>query len=180
MSYHEAVRSHLGRRYGLASAALVLSPSLLSEGVAAAGEDELVLALEPAYAVLTRDGSTHGGGAEASVWIGLTEALWLTASGGILGFDRGQDLPDLLYEGAGGIVAALDVLRTIPFVEAAVAALASEDAIVPSVRVGLGADYLVSPALSIGAVIRYRPLADELRSDSLFTLHLRVSWRLET
>jgi hypothetical protein len=85
----------------------------------------------------------------------------------------------LFVEGHGGIAIALDVLRTIPFAEIAIGAVANSDALEPSVRLSAGGDYLVTRSLSLGIVARYRPLSEALGGDGLLTVALRIAWRIE-
>jgi hypothetical protein len=145
---------------------------------AIAGEDEVVLALEPSYGLLSGDKAEHGAGGHASAWVGISETLWLAGSGGALAFfEDGHER--LVYEALGGIVAALDVLRTIPFAEALIGVVATKDALVPTFRAGVGADYLFSKQASIGVAIRYRPLTEAIASDGLLTVQLRFGLRLE-
>jgi hypothetical protein len=145
--------------------------------VAWAGEDELVLAVEPAYAVLVRpEGSKHGTGADASLWFGVSETIWLAASAGAFG--AFSDAP-VISEACGGIAIAFDVFRIIPFGEAMIGALFTRDTIAPSLRFAIGADYLISRTLAVGLIGRYRPLPDALGGDALVTAGLRITLRYE-
>ena len=144
-------------------------------------EDELIVALEPGYDRLSHpDGSQHGLGGTASVWLGLSDDLWLALSGG--GFHVG-DAPqhDALsrWEAFGGIVAALDVFRVVPYVEAMAGIVGGPSGLHPTARLGVGADYLLTPELSLGAVLRYRPLPAEDLADAAVTAQARLAWRLE-
>ena len=158
-----------------AVATILLSIALPS--IAHAGEDELILAVEPGWALLHfTDDANHGGAAGVSAWLGVTETIWLAASTGIaLGFVEKSAVSELLA----GIVVALDVLRVVPYGEALIGAVASKETVEPSFRFGLGADYLISPAIGIGLVARYRPLTDTLGGDGLFTAQVRLSLRIE-
>lgn len=154
---------------------LVALPSIPS--VAFAGEDELVLAIEPAYALLSRpEDSKHGGGADASVWFGVSETIWLAASGGAF---AGFADTSAIGEACGGIALAFDVFRIIPYGEAMIGALFSNGEIAPSLRFAIGADYLISPSLAVGLVARYRPLPDVIGGDALVTAGLRLALRYE-
>jgi hypothetical protein len=140
-------------------------------------EDELVLALEPGWSLTSADDAAHGVGGDLSAWLGITEVLWLSASAG--GHHLFTEPSRDLWEAWAGLVAALDVLRTIPFVEAQLGVTGDGGALAPGVRLGLGADYLVGPTVSAGVVVRWRTLADELGADGLFTAQLRVALRYE-
>ena len=156
-------------------AVLFLSITLPSTALAA--EDELVLGLEPGYALLTTsEGSKHGGTVNLSAWLGITETLALAVTaGGSSGFSE----RDTIYEALGGVILALDVFRVIPYGEALVGAFLTKDALAPSYRLGVGADYLISPSLAIGLVARYRGLPDALGGDGVFTAQIRLALRIE-
>src|SRR5262249_22117730 len=96
-----------------AAGVLALLAALAVAAPARAGEDEGVIALEPTYGLLGLD---SGLGVGASSWVGVSETFWISASGGgdLLFAKAGRRG---LYEVFGGVVAALDVLRTIPFAQ---------------------------------------------------------------
>jgi hypothetical protein len=146
-----------------------------------AAEDEVVVALEPSYGLLAGIGdagtSDHGAGGHGVMWLGISETLWLQATGGGYIFDE-SGTRRLLYEALGGVVAALDVLRTIPFAEASIGVVGSRGVVAPTFRAGVGADYLVSKNTSIGIAIRYRPVSN-IASDGLITVDLRLGLRFE-
>ena len=165
-----------------ASAAVAL---LLLAGAAHAGEDELIVAVEPAYAVLTTstdafDSPAHGFGLSASAWIGTPTALWVGASiGGTGHFTDPDNLGSV--EVLLGLVYALDVFAAIPFVEAQAGILTSvvgDTGVQPSARFGLGFDYLVTRTMSLGLVARIRPTGSPL-GDALITGQIRWAVRLE-
>lgn len=159
--------------------ALLAAAAVAAGGTAEAAEDEVVIALEPTYGLLAGGPVASGVGAGASAWVGVTDTFWLSASGagtehfGAGGARRG------LYEVFGGLVAALDVLRTIPFAEVDAGIVGTGRNAVLTVRGGLGADYLWTPALSIGGVIRYRPLSSPVSSDGLLTIQARLALRFD-
>lgn len=139
-----------------------------------------MLAVEPAYGLLAGNDASHGLGANLSAWAGISEAFWLTASvGELVFFDKGGGRRALTEAGA-GLIVAFDVLRTIPFAELVIGINATAvDAIVPTFRAGIGADYLLSKNVSVGGVARFRPLSDKIAGNGLLTLQLRLAWRFE-
>lgn len=158
-------------RSALPICALALAfPSL---GVAAEGE--AVVAAEPGLAILSAPESTdHAFAASASVWLGLTDAVWAAAG---LGFS-GPGGEAKTVEAVGGLIVALDVLRIIPFGELMAGILTHGDQSTALVRLGFGADYFLTDRLSLGAVARYRPLPSEI-GDGLLTVEGRLAFRLE-
>jgi hypothetical protein len=146
---------------------------------ALAGEDEVVLAIEPAYGLLAGDQTEHAVGGSASAWFGLTETVWIAASAGELTSFPAGGGTRLVYEAGGGLVAALDVLRTIPFAEASIAVVGTRGTLVPTLRAGIGADYLLSKHVSIGGVVRYRPLSSQFASDGILSVSFRLGFRFE-
>ena len=165
------------RAASLALGLLSIAPS------AFAAEDELVLGLEPGYSLLTADTDLHGAGGRLSLSYGVTDSIWLTAAAGGSRQLGEQELEGrTLLEAFAGVTLALDVLRTIPFIEGLIgvvgARLGDRTKIDPSVRLGVGFDFLVTPSVGLGAVFRYRPVSDDL-GDSLLTIDARLTWRLE-
>jgi hypothetical protein len=139
----------------------VIGASTFVSSVAEAGEDEVVL------------------GGHGAVWLGISEVLWLEGSGGAYVFFEDGGNHRALYEAAGGLVAAFDVLRTIPFAEATIGVVGSRGVLSPTLRAGVGADYLLSKHASIGVVGRYRPVGAQIASDGMLTLELRLGFRFE-
>lgn len=150
-------------------------------GPAVAAPDELVLSLEPELGLLSADEqpSRVGVGGAVSAWLGLTDALWLSAGIGGSRHAGTEGLPSLtLAEGFLGLVAALDVFRAIPFLEGGLGLVVGPE-FAPSARLGAGLDYLLTPNLGLGAVLRYRPLTDDLGANSRLSASIRLSWRFE-
>lgn len=148
--------------------------------IAGAAEDELVIAVEPGYAGVTaEDTDQHGFGGAGSVWLGLSDELWLAGSVGA-GHARGGEMkdPTTFFEVFGGLTVALDVFRTIPFLEAQIGMVATDDSLSPTFRVGLGADYFVTRTISLGLVGRIRPTDDAI-GGSVLTVAGRLAIRLE-
>lgn len=157
----------------------VLTCAILPRSAAAA-DGEWVIAAEPGYALLVSDDvSQHGGGGTASGWLGLTDTLWLGISGGAFALAKSGSEPAVTpWEAMGGLVAALDVFRWIPYVEGYVGLLGQGSTLAPTLRLGLGIDYLVSPSWFVGAVLRSRPFIDPIANVET-TISLRVGVRFE-
>ena len=160
--------------------ALLLGIALFAPSSAQAAEDELVLALEPGYALITGDGTTrHGGFGGVSAWLGINDELWLSAGGGGGAVRSDGDRGSVSFaEVFGGVTAALDVFRTIPFFEAQLGLVTDTETLSPTVRLGLGADHFVSRTVSVGLVARVRPIHQDL-GGALFTATARLAVRLE-
>ncbi len=153
---------------------------LFISGPAWALEDEVIFGLEPQYALFTvPEGSRHGGAGDVSAWFGINDFIWLAASGGISFYPSALELDrSIQWQAHGGVVASLDVLRTIPFVEAMIGIVGEGSQLDPSLRVGVGADYLINPSWSIGGLVRFRPLTGAL-GRNILNVGLRVTYRIE-
>ena len=145
-------------------------------GPAQADSGEWALILEPAIGLYRPTGGDAqlGAGGDVAAWLGLTTAASLFVSVGGAWVSDGPPIGEAL----GGVALALDVLRTIPFLEVGLGAALVDTEVVPALRLGLGADYLLSPRLSIGGVARYRPAFGRGEEDWL-TFSLRLGWRGE-
>ncbi len=145
-----------------------------------AADGELVLALEPGWALLASDPvEQHGGGGGLSAWLGINDELWLTASAGASAVASSEARASaILYEGFAGLTAALDVFQTIPFVEAQLGLVGTKDALSPTVRFGVGADYFITRTMTVGAVVRVRPV-DEAIGGTFVSAAARLALRLE-
>lgn len=157
--------------------------SAASASTAGAAEDEVVLAFEPAYTLLTGATDLHGAGGHLTAGYGLTDELWLTASlGGSRQLGRMEVPGRTLLEGFAGLTAAIDVLRAVPFVEVLIgvvgARLAERTKLDPTVRLGVGLDVFITPSFTLGAAYRFRPVSDDL-GDSYMSVDLRLAWRVE-
>lgn len=163
----------------IARAALPCSvlTALLLPAFAQADDGEWVLGIEPQVGLFhgaAEDAAVQPGiGGQLSFWIGLSDAAWLFVAGGAeVSLDGGPTIG----EGIAGAVAALDVLRTIPFIELGAGADVIGGELAPLLRLGVGADYLLTPDLSLGAVARYRPLFGR-EGESWLTFSLRLGFR---
>lgn len=166
-------------RPALPASALLLVATLWG-ATGHAAEEELILAVEPGWGLLSGAEDHHALGGNATAWLGLTDTLWLELSAGGLRIFGDGVADRALVETYAGLVAALDVLRAIPFFEAALGAtFTGGGGIAPGLRFGLGADYLVSRSVSVGLVLRYTTLEDELAEDGLLSANLRLGLRLE-
>ena len=142
-----------------------------------AAEDELIMAVEPSYALLDRDDQLgHGAGLAFAAWIGTESPFWLAVSAGFTGHVETDD--PLTGELLLGITYALDVFATIPFLEAQGGLITGRGGAQPTARFGLGVDHLITRTVSLGVVARYRPTAEPL-GNALITAHIRLAVRLE-
>lgn len=147
----------------------------LPSGAALADEDEWLFALESGGALYTGGAvPSIGGGAELQLSRGLTELFWLgVAGGGTLLYEAPQRGYALAQVGL-----LFDVFRTVPFLDLGLGVDVYGGRSSLLLRVGAGADYLWTRDFGIGAVVRYQPaLSDEV--EHLFTLGVRLSWRME-
>jgi hypothetical protein len=162
-----------------AAAPLAVLAALSIAREARADKDELTVAIEPGYATVTDPSGArlHGGGGTATLLYGLDNVAWLTASAGAFGFAPSGKV---LIEGFGGVTAAFDVLRVVPFAELALGVTArSGGTVEPALRLGLGADYLLSPRFSLGLVARWHPLFGGSAVESLWTAGFRIGIHAE-
>ncbi|MBK8013637.1 MAG: hypothetical protein IPK13_20075 [Deltaproteobacteria bacterium] len=172
------------RRRGRFWVAWVLTGLMFGGTVPArAADGEWVLGASAGHSVLIRGDSrlVHAPTAETAAWLGLTDALWLAASSsaawrlGSLGDDRAARTMGTLEA---GIVVALDVFRTMPFLEL-MGGASLGTSVEPTFRVGLGAEYFVSRTISLGGVLRFRPIWEDNGRASMLTGSIRVSTRFE-
>jgi hypothetical protein len=159
---------------GIAGALLLATP------LARAAEDEAVLVLEPGAGALEGgEAPRRGPSLGAAAWWGLDDLLWLTVSGrGGAWLASGGEPASAYGEGFLGLAAALDVVRTVPFAELAVGAIAARGEFAPTVRLGIGADHFLSRTVSLGLVLRVAPVPAEL-GDVHLAAAVRLGWRLE-
>lgn len=165
-----------GSQRGAGLGALAAALALVAPSRAAlAGEDELIVAVEPGYATLVGP-VRHGAGVDGSAWVGTASPFWLAGSLGVSGhFGEGDPV---IGRALVGLVYALDVFAAIPFLEAQGGLIWGEEDLQPTARLGLGLDYLVTRTVSVGLVGRVTPIGEPL-GDGLFSGHIRVAVRLE-
>lgn len=147
---------------------------------AEAAPDELLLAIEPAYERLSqKPESQNGVGGTATAWIGLTDSLWLTFSGGAVHMlDTSADDETLTrWEAFGGITAAFDVFRVVPSLELLAGVVGAKSDVHPTIRIGGAVDYLLTPEWSLGVALRLRPLPEEDIATAATTAQLRIGYR---
>jgi hypothetical protein len=159
----------------LAPIALLFAVGPGLPGTAIAAEEEWLIAAEPGWSWESGvDAHRLGGGLTAA--LGLSPAAWAFVGGAA----RAPISPavGVGWEAVAGVQLALDVLRTIPFLEVGGGVAGVGDRLGPLLRVGIGADHLITPSLGLGAVVRVRALAgvDEARG---LSLALRLTWRDE-
>lgn len=133
---------------------------------AQAGERELLVTVQPVYALsYLSDHVAHGVGAAAQVSYGLTDTWALQVLGGVT-TQPGEPGTSLLWHASAGVVYALDVVRVVPYFEAAVgiAGLATDAGAGPNLGalVGLGADYEINRRWSVGLGLRYQAYLTDL------------------
>ena len=158
---------------------LSVAISMFLSRVVVAADHEVLIALEPTYGLLSSAESRHGVGGTASAWVGVSDVLWFGASAGGFTFAEARPAPAVrVWETSVGLVLALDVFRWIPFVEGHLGLVVHGNELIPTVRFGLGVDYLLTPEWFLGAVVRTRPLADPL-GDVLTTVSARVGLRFD-
>ena len=132
----------------LGSSAILLFICLAgAEARAAQGETALALELGPELA-----GGQAAGRLGATAWFGQGRWFWLQA--GASGQLTEEGRPGFELEGGG--VAALDVLRWVPWVELGAGAGRASGRTGFLVRGGLGVDYLVGPNWALGLAVRGR------------------------
>ena len=160
--------------------ALTLSIGLgLTPGLALADEDESVLSLRLAYAGFSvPDRTPHGGTLGLDYERGISDAVWLRASGGGAAmYDAGS--PYYLGHAEVGVTYVIDVLRYVPHVDVGIGGIylrgdGIEDPIQPMIQIGGGLDMLVSRERSYGVFVRYESF---LGRTAFFTAGARMSWR---
>lgn len=186
-------------------AGLALAVALFPTGSARAEQREFDLGVQPVYGLTYLDDrSPSGGGGNAHLSYGITDALGIQLLGGLTAHplpvnaaDTSTDklLPEgrlLTWQAGVGIVYSLDVVRIVPFFEASIGVIGimqpaappapgvpptkpPEHSINAGVGVGLGADYLITRRLAVGVAVRYHALVTDL---GRFPLYLTVGPRL--
>lgn len=154
---------------------------LVSRDWAHADEGESVFSLNTAAAGFSvPDHSAVGAIVGMDYEYGLTDLIWLRASGGGGVFhDSTAGAPAYAGFGEVGITYVLDVLKYVPHVDLGVGgvfmeAKEIEDPIQPLISLGLGMDVLQSRTRSIGVFTRFESF---LGRSALFQLGVRTSWR---
>ena len=139
-------------------------------GVALADEKEVIVAVEPAFALMHVNSSTAwGGGAGLDLSYGVTDAVAIRATGAFTGHSleatTGGPAGTLLAWHAGlGLTYTIDIVRVVPYIDFAVGVMGTErpapaGATVTNnqlgVEIGVGVDYLISRRWAVGVVVRY-------------------------
>jgi len=146
-----------------------------------AARDEAILAIEPGAVVAWSDRDARGGFLGTMTgWWGVDDFAWLavSASVGAVGASSDRSASPAFEALAGGAL-ALDVFRWVPWAELLVGIAGPSDDPGATGRLGLGADYLVSPAWAVGPAVRIRPIPAPDGLDDLASVHLRISRRFE-
>lgn len=167
------------RRFGLTCLLLLLSAQL-----AHAERRELSIGVQPLFAVgYLSDRNGYGGGGNAHIQIGITDAVSIIAFGGSsyhpLPANADLKLAEgtlLAWQASVGVSYALDIVRIQPFFEAAVGVLSLQSHIgkdttgglQAGISVGLGADYLLNRRFSFGVAFRYHGVVTDLANIPLY------------
>lgn len=162
---------------------LLLGLLSLRASEALADEGESAISVSASYAGFSvPDHSPVGGTLGFDYERGVTDVLWLRASGGGGGFsDSGA--PAYAGYAAVGITYVIDVLRYVPYVDLGVGGIylhvdeEGEDfdnGVQPLVSVGAGLDLLTSPKRSYGVFARFESF---LGRSAFFSLGARMTWR---
>ncbi len=162
--------------FTLATAAVVWAP-----GQSHADEDESVLSINTAVAGFSvPDHSAYGGLLGSDYEYGLTDLIWLRASGGAGAFyDTALEQPVYAGYGEVGVTYVLDLLKYAPHVDLGVGTfvLANgeyEESVLPLISLGAGVDLLTSRTRSMGAFVRFESF---LGRSAFFQAGIRTSWR---
>lgn len=162
------------RRVPARAVAFFWAAAASSPAAAAPGEWRVAAEAGPWWTAGERARAGVLGGATA--WYGLGEFVWATGS-----VQSGwvEAPAQALVEAQVGVVAALDVVRWVPYGELTVGVTGRADAvdIVPAPRLGLGVDFLLDPTWAVGAVVRGRPLFDRGPEDFAATVQLHLAAR---
>ena len=160
-------------------ALVLLAGTLAAPRGAYAEEKELVLSLQPGFAVArVGDRTAWGGGGGLDVQYGITDSLWLRVTGAY----SAHNLPALdktatsaalpggllsAFHAGAGVTYAIDIVRLVPFFDLSIGLLGMRQPIAAAsgttsktgydfgVEIGVGADYLINRRLSVGFVVRY-------------------------
>lgn len=145
---------------------------------------ELSVGVQPLFAVgYLSDRVGYGGGGNAHIQLGLTDAVSIVAFGGAsyhpLPANPDEKLAEgtlLAWQASVGVSYALDIVRIQPFFEAAVGVLSLQtqigkertSSLQAGVSVGLGADYLLNRYVSFGVAFRYHGVVTDLSNIPLY------------
>ena len=170
---------------------LLLGLATLSAAEAHADEGESVLSLSASFAGFSvPDHNPVGGTLGVDYERGVTDVLWLRASGGGGAFSDSGSLAFASYAEL-GITYVLDVLRYVPYINLGIGGIYMhvdenggkggdandgefENAVQPLISIGGGIDMLTGPSRSYGLFTRFESF---LGRSAFFTVGARVSWR---
>lgn len=146
-----------------------------------ADEGESVLSLNTAAAGFSiPDHKAFGGVVGGDYEYGLTDLIWLRASGGGGAFyDSTAEAPAYAGYGEVGITYVLDVLRYVPHVDLGVGGIFLqgediEEPLQPLISLGVGMDLLTSRSRSMGIFMRFESF---LSRSAFYQVGVRSSWR---
>ncbi len=153
---------------------------------ARAGEEELVVSPSLGYSVIKAgDSYGHGGAVYLDVDYGLTDSWALRGMGHYSGhYVAGHEGGLLSVGGLGfGALYTFDVLKLVPYASLTAGAVALGGAGQglrwnAEIAIGVGMDYLVSRAFSVGFEVRYQLLLPDIKRYPFFLgVGIRLSWR---
>jgi hypothetical protein len=162
---------------------LSLSLTILAAPPANADEGESAISVSASFAGFSvPDHSPVGGTLGFDYERGITDVLWLRASGGGGGFsDEGS--PAYAGYSEVGITYVIDVLRYVPYVNLGVGGIYMqveepgddfENGLQPLISIGAGVDILTSRNRSYGVYTRFESF---LGRSAFYSLGARMSWR---
>ncbi len=149
---------------------------------ARADEKEWVLSLDPAASLIhVGDASGWGGGGGLDLTYGVTDALALRVTGAATGHVLGPTMTEpgdtlLAYYAGAGLSYAIDVIRLVPYVDVSLGLLGHAREINGAwqttnnvgLEIGLGADYAINRRVSVGVVVRYFAVLQQVSSIPIY------------
>ena len=154
---------------------IITSQIFLTASKALAGEDEMTLYLQPSAGLWLAEAVDARWGGRLGANIGLSPSLSLAIEAG---GNTGSLAPAANFDLQGGLVMALDLFRTVPFLEVLTGVEYGVGRFTPLLTFGLGAEYLITPSWSIGLLGRIPLLQGAPSTPALRPqLGLRLGWR---
>lgn len=172
----------------LATLCLAMLDGIGPVRVARADRGEIGLSVSGGYSLVALEQLRHGGGAQAQLQVGVSDALALQLQGALSVFpaEGGHLLSGAVLA---GVVYSLDLLRVVPSFEAALGLLCTGPLPGPlheetgtrlaaGLHLGLTVDYLLHERLALGLAVRYQAaLSDPGRQPLLLQLGPRLALR---
>ena len=166
-----------GRRYvGFFAFLAVFTVYCATPGRALADEDEYSLYAQPSAGHWGANASDTRMGLALGAQLGLSPAANAVLEfGSSMNSDGSQASTGLQF----GLSYGLDTFRVIPFIQILAGLEYQMASFTPSLSIGLGADYLINPSLSVGLNFRATPIDGLDISGIRHQLGLRISWHRE-